>query len=198
MTRNKNEVFGAKLSRIGGVYIAPLTAAIATHATDLLDPLSGYKFLGITPDEDLAFRSELETTNWSEHDGDIYNVVAVSEETTGEGSIVQINLDTLAFLYGEDAVTDIGDYIQTQFGSREQLEKWRVVFESFDETGKHHRVSFHEVVITSSNEIVLGTDGQPIKQPFAFTALKTDAGVVGYRYTSKGVVTPPGGVGGSI
>lgn len=190
MSRNKSQVFGGKVSRIGGVYVAPLSATPATHATNLLDPASGYKFFGIVPDEDLAFRSELETTNWTDHDGDIYNVVAVSEETTGDGSIVQINADTLAFLYGLDAVEDLGDYFGTEIGNR-SLDRWRLVFESFDETGKHHRVSFHEVIITSNNEVVLGTDGQPLKQPFTFTALQTDAGVVGFRYTSKTVVTPP-------
>lgn len=163
-----NNVSFGKPNADGAVFVAPAGTALPTNATTAL--AEDFKNLGFVHEDGLVNGTETDTESAMAWGG-----TKVLEEQTNFSenftfSLIETNVDTLKFYYGDDKVTEASGAI-TVHQSAKPLEEVVLVFEIAMTGNRVRRIVVPRAKMADRSGEITYVDGEPIAYPINVTAL---------------------------
>ncbi len=163
-----NNVSFGKPNADGAVFVAPKGTALPADATTAL--AAAFKNLGFVHEDGLVNGTETDTESAMAWGG-----TKVLEEQTNFSenftfSLIETNVDTLKFYYGDDKVTEADGAI-TVHQSAKALEEVVLVFEIAMTGNRVKRIVVPRAKMADRSGEITYVDGEPIAYPINVTAL---------------------------
>lgn len=163
-----NNVSFGKPNADGAVFVAPKGTALPTDATTAL--AAAFKNLGFVHEDGLVNGTETDTESAMAWGG-----TKVLEEQTNFSenftfSLIETNVDTLKFYYGDDKVTETDGAI-TVHQSAKALEEVVLVFEIAMTGNRVKRIVVPRAKMADRSGEITYVDGEPIAYPINVSAL---------------------------
>lgn len=163
-----NNVSFGKPNADGAVFVAPKGTTLPADATTALD--AAFKNLGFVHEDGLVNGTETDTESAMAWGG-----TKVLEEQTNFSenftfSLIETNVDTLKFYYGDDKVTETAGAI-TVHQSAKALEEVVLVFEIAMTGNRVKRIVVPRAKMADRSGEITYVDGEPIAYPINVSAL---------------------------
>jgi hypothetical protein len=170
---NSENVSFGKPKATGAIFVAPAGTAVPTDATTAL--AAAYKNLGYVSEDGLVNGVETDTESVTAWGGDMVLEDQTSFSENFTFNLIETNIDTLKFYYGEDKVTEAAGVITIKQNSK-TLPECVLVVELVLTGGRVKRIVVERGKIADRSSEISYVDGEAISYPINLRALPDSDG----------------------